>query len=74
LLRPESEAAVDALVSSIGAEYNSHQSQLFRDSLYAAFQLEEIRALLNRAGLEDVQVYQSSDRHWTAERKFRKGD
>jgi ubiquinone/menaquinone biosynthesis C-methylase UbiE len=68
LLRPDSETAVDALVRGIGAEYNSRQRQLFRDSLCAAFRLEEIRTLLDRAGLEDVQVYQSSDRHWTAER------
>lgn len=70
LLRPKDEVAVDALVAAIGPEYNPHQRQLFRDSLCAAFRLEEIRDLFNAAGLLDVQVYQSSDRHWTAERAW----
>jgi ubiquinone/menaquinone biosynthesis C-methylase UbiE len=68
LLRPEHETIVEALVSGIGTEYNDHQRQLFRDSLGAAFRLDEIRELLQQAGLSDVRVYQSSDRHWTAER------
>lgn len=70
LLRPTDEVAVDALVAAIGPEYNPHQRQLFRDSLCAAFRLEEIRALFDAAGLPDVKVYQSSDRHWTAERAW----
>ncbi|HEY9616514.1 MAG TPA: methyltransferase domain-containing protein [Microcoleaceae cyanobacterium] len=70
LLRPADELAVDQLVAEIGPEYNPHQRQLFRDSLCAAFRLEEIRHLFDTAGLLDVQVYQSSDRHWTAERAW----
>jgi hypothetical protein len=41
---------------------------LFRDSLYAAFTLDEVTELLQQVALESVHVYQSSDRHWTAER------
>ncbi|MGA7937671.1 MAG: methyltransferase domain-containing protein [Kovacikia sp.] len=70
LLRPENPTIVDALVNSIGPDYNAHQRQLFRDSLCAAFQLDEIRELFIQADLQDVQIYQSSDRHWTAERRF----
>ncbi|UBF27705.1 methyltransferase domain-containing protein [Kovacikia minuta CCNUW1] len=71
LLRPENATTVDDLVNSIGTEYNAHQRQLFRDSLCAAFRLDEIQALLEQAGLGDVRVYQSSDRHWTAEQNWK---
>ena len=70
LLRPIDIATVDSLVSSIGDGYDAHQQQLFRDSLCAAFRLDELRALLDTAGLQDVSLYQSSDRHWTADRAW----
>jgi hypothetical protein len=44
---------------------------LFRDSLHAAFTVDEVNQLISDAGLEGVTVYQSSERHWTAERAFR---
>jgi ubiquinone/menaquinone biosynthesis C-methylase UbiE len=69
LFRPEDKIRVDALVAQIGPEYSPHQRQLFRDSLCAAFQLEEVQKMIDDAGLEGMRVYQSSDRHWTAERK-----
>lgn len=68
LIRPESAEIINNLVESIGEEYDEHQKKLFRDSLYAAFTLDEVKALIQQAGLPDVNVYQSSDRHWTAER------
>jgi len=43
---------------------------LFRDSLHAAFTLNEVKEIVQNAGLEGVKVYQSSDLHWTAERKY----
>lgn len=70
LLRPLDLATVDTLVGSIGDGYDAHQQKLFRDSLCAAFRLDELRALLDTAGLQDVSLYQSSDRHWTAERSW----
>ncbi len=72
LIRPPEIAALNALVAGIGAEYNERQKQLFHDSLHAALTLNEVKALLQQAGLEGVTVYQSSDRHWTAERAWRK--
>jgi len=69
LLRPADHATVDALVAGIGTEYNRHQRQLFHDSLCAAFSLDEVQTLLEQAGLENVTLYQSSDRHWTAVRE-----
>jgi ubiquinone/menaquinone biosynthesis C-methylase UbiE len=71
LIRPPSEEVINTLVEGIGAEYDEHQKMLFRDSLHAAFTLDEVNQLISDAGLEDVTVYQSSDRHWTAERAFR---
>jgi ubiquinone/menaquinone biosynthesis C-methylase UbiE len=73
LIRPASPDFVDAFVAGIGAEYSAHQKQLFRDSLHAAFTLEEVNQLAISAQLEGVKVYQSSDRHWTAERAWAEG-
>lgn len=72
LIRPSDEATMEALVAEIGAEYNAHQKKLFRDSLKAAFTLDEIKQLVEASGLEGVQVYQSSDRHWSIERASQK--
>jgi SAM-dependent methyltransferase len=69
LLRPDSVSAIDRWVRAIGPDYSPRQTQLFRDSLQAAFTLEEIEVLIARSGLEGVRVYQSSDRHWTAQRQ-----
>jgi len=68
LIRPCDRETMNNLVESIGTEYDSHQKQLFRDSLNAALTLDEVNQLILQAHLQDVIVYQSSDRHWTAER------
>ena len=70
LLRPSSPAIADAMVTEIGTEYSPHQTQLFRDSLGAAFTLAEIQSFVETVGLSNVKVYQSSERHWTIERAF----
>ena len=70
LIRPANQETLDALVESIGTEYDSHQKQLFADSLHAAFTLDEVNQLISQAGLQNFKIYQSSDRHWTAERSF----
>lgn len=70
LIRPIDEETVNNLVKSIGTEYSTHQKQLFRDSLHAAFTLDEVDRLISTAGLLNVRIYQSSDRHWTAERAW----
>jgi hypothetical protein len=58
------------LVESIGVEYNEHQKKLFGDSLHAALTIDEVNQLISQAGIQGVKVYQSSDRHWTAERAW----
>ena len=70
LIRPVDEVTMNAIVDRIGTEYNEHQKMLFRDSLHAAFTLDEVKALIEKSGLEGIKVYQSSDLHWTAERKY----
>lgn len=72
LIRPDDEVTMNALVERIGtdSEYNERQNMLFRDSLNAAFRLDEVNELVQKAGLLGVKVYQSSDIHWTAERKY----
>ncbi|MEW5856884.1 MAG: class I SAM-dependent methyltransferase [Cyanobacteriota bacterium] len=70
LIRPPSEKIMNSLVESIGTEYDEHQKRLFRDSLHAAFTLDEVQDLVQQAGLEGVTVERSSDRHWSAERAW----
>lgn len=70
LIRPVDETTMNAIVDRIGTEYNEHQKMLFRDSLHAAFTLDEVKALIEKSRLEGIKVYQSSDLHWTAERKY----
>ncbi|MBD2742457.1 class I SAM-dependent methyltransferase [Coleofasciculus sp. FACHB-1120] len=70
LIRPPSEEIMNSLVESIGKEYDKHQKRLFRDSLHAAFTLDEVQDLVQQAGLEGVTVERSSDRHWSAERAW----
>ncbi|MBH8563432.1 class I SAM-dependent methyltransferase [Nostoc sp. CENA67] len=72
LIRPDNEATMNAFVEKIGQEsgYDERQNMLLRDSLHAAFRLDEVNELVQKAGLEGVKVYQSSDLHWTAERKY----
>ncbi|MCZ0899838.1 ubiquinone biosynthesis protein UbiE, partial [Microcoleus sp. HI-ES] len=49
---------------------NAHQKQLFSDSLQAAFTLDEVEEMIQNAGLDGLRIYESSDRHWTAERAW----
>lgn len=70
LLRPVNEEIVNKMVEAISFEYSSHQKQLFRDSLHAAFSLEEVKQMIEVVGFDNLKIYQSSDRHWTIERSW----
>ena len=70
LIRPEHQKAVDMLVKKYAADCTDHQRKLFQDSLMAAFTLEEVEAMLAESGIRGAQVVQSSDRHWSIERKW----
>jgi ubiquinone/menaquinone biosynthesis C-methylase UbiE len=68
LIRPETDRLVDDLVERIGGDYDSHQQQLFRDSLKAGLTLTEVRDFVDRAGLQQVKLSQTSELHWTLAR------
>jgi ubiquinone/menaquinone biosynthesis C-methylase UbiE len=70
LSRPDNLEILNDLVDSIGIEYDEEQKRLFRDSLHAAFTVTEIQAIATAAGITDTNIYQSSDRHWTMERRY----
>jgi ubiquinone/menaquinone biosynthesis C-methylase UbiE len=65
LMRPEEEQLLDELVATYATEANSHQRQMFRDSLHAALTLAEIRELVASLGFNPESVTATSDRHWT---------
>ncbi|MEG5032496.1 methyltransferase domain-containing protein [Microcoleus sp. AT3-D2] len=70
LLRPETAEIRDNLVKLYAGDCNAHQKQLFSDSLQAAFTLDEVEEMMQNAGLDGLRIYESSDRHWTAERAW----
>jgi ubiquinone/menaquinone biosynthesis C-methylase UbiE len=69
LIRPDSDEIVNDLVDKIGAGYDDRQQQLFRDSLKAALTLAEVQDAIDRVGLEDVKLTQSSELHWSIQRQ-----
>ena len=65
LLRPDDETTLKKLVETYTAGANEHQRQMFDDSLHAALDLAEIRALVFMLGFDPATVQATSDRHWT---------
>ena len=65
LRRPDSEAAVQALVAEHAADAPPVLRRDFEHSLHAAFTPEEARAQLAAAGLDGFTVTVTSDRHMT---------
>jgi ubiquinone/menaquinone biosynthesis C-methylase UbiE len=75
LVRPESDAAVDALVAAYAPipsgvdaatrAMHERQSGLFAASLRAALSVEEVRAIVTPLGIPAAAVRATSDRHWT---------
>uniref|UniRef100_UPI0037BEAF13 class I SAM-dependent methyltransferase n=1 Tax=Chamaesiphon sp. OTE_20_metabat_361 TaxID=2964689 RepID=UPI0037BEAF13 len=69
LIRPENERIVNELAAKFGSNYDPQQQQLFQDSLKAALTLAEVRELIDRVGLIQVKLSQTSELHWTIERQ-----
>lgn len=65
LIRPENDRVLDDLVNRVGGAYDPRQQQLFRDSLKAALTLPEVQDLIDRVGLTQVNLSQTSELHWT---------
>ncbi|WP_275670349.1 MULTISPECIES: hypothetical protein [Okeania] len=40
--------------------------------MQAALTIVEVEKIVKDAGIKEVKIYQSSDRHWTTERKWSK--
>lgn len=65
LYRPQSSEVVESLVATYTANETPYNQQLFRQSLFAALTLNEIRQLVAELGFEPETVQMTSDRHWT---------
>ncbi|MEM8677847.1 MAG: class I SAM-dependent methyltransferase [Planctomycetota bacterium] len=65
LVRPQAMVELEALVARYMHQESDEGQRLFRESLRAALNLEEIRQLVERIGFSADSVYASSDRHWT---------
>ena len=65
LMRPTDSDTLDALVSTYAGQANGRQQQLFRQSLHAALNLDEIRDIVAHLKFDPVSVQATSDRHWT---------
>ncbi|QDT45730.1 Demethylrebeccamycin-D-glucose O-methyltransferase [Gimesia alba] len=65
LLRPDSSEELERLVKLYAGEANSHQRQMFHDSLHAALTIDEVQTLLKACGLPPSTAQITSDRHWT---------
>ncbi len=65
LLRPNDEDEVRRLVETYAGGEREHARQMFDDSLRAALNLSEIRALVYVLGADAGSVQQTTDRHWT---------
>jgi ubiquinone/menaquinone biosynthesis C-methylase UbiE len=65
LLRPPDEPTLIQLVTTYAGDANTHQQQMFAESLRAALSLGEIRDLVTTLGFDPATVQQTTDRHWT---------
>lgn len=65
LMRPADQATLDAILQTYAGDANSHQQQMFRDSLHAALTVDEVGQLLTGLGIAQETVQATSDRHWT---------
>lgn len=63
LARPASAAAVDSLVDTYASDAAEVLQRDFRNSLFAAYQVEEVARQLEQSGLDTLRVAMVSDRH-----------
>ena len=64
LARPATPLAVDTLVETYAMNEPEVLREDFRNSLHAAYTVEEVQAQLTRQGLDEIEVSMVSDRHW----------
>ena len=66
LARPATPADAYGIVDTYGGVGTEVMRREYYDSLLAAYTVDEVRAQLDEAGLEDVEVKMVTDRHWDA--------
>jgi trans-aconitate methyltransferase len=64
LLRPRNRMAADSLVETYALNEPEVLREDFRNSLLAAYTLDEVREQLQRHALHELELSQVSDRHW----------
>ena len=72
LIRPDNMKALNTLVSKYAGDCNDRQRKLYQDSLLAAFTMSEIEDLVLKSGIHGALIVQSSDRHYSTERRWYK--
>ena len=72
LIRPQTRSDVEALVEKYAGDCDERQKGLFRDSLCASLTIEEVEQFVKQSELRGITVSRSSDRHWSAERPYRR--
>jgi hypothetical protein len=65
LMRPESEQAIEQLVSAHAGQESEYHGRMLDQSLRAALNLQEIRDLVGQLGLDAEAVQATGDLHWT---------
>ena len=65
LARPNSDDAVRELVEQYAGGESESARTMFDDSLRAALELDDIRAMIVELGFDADTVNLTSDRHWT---------
>ena len=69
LIRPETPADAEAFVERYAAGDTPEQQKLYYDSFLAAFTLAEVDEMLAQIDMPGAVVVQSTDRHWSIERR-----
>ena len=65
LMRPETKRELVKIVQTYAGDATDRQQELFRESLYSAYTIDEVREQCREAGLADATIESSSDRHLT---------
>ena len=71
LFRPRDRETLEALVELHASGEDEYQRGLFGASLNAAFTPEELRAIADECGLQDVEIVVDTDRHMSLQRRAR---
>ncbi len=69
LIRPETPEEAQAFVDKYAAGDTPYQQKLYYDSFLASFTLAEVNQMLLQMEMPDAIVVQSTDRHWSIERR-----